>query len=96
MNLILREVICTASDGDKFWRQAEAYIRGNTIRCIRLPEEIIDIAKNDPRNSDEQGSGRYSNSADYKRGGKRRGTQNLRLKPGDRRGGRRNQPAAQV
>jgi hypothetical protein len=27
-------------DGDKFWRMPEAYLRGNTIKYIRVPEEV--------------------------------------------------------
>ncbi|KAJ3062560.1 RNA processing protein, partial [Podochytrium sp. JEL0797] len=43
MNINLHEVICTSADGDKFWRLAEVYIRGNTIKYLRLPDEIIDL-----------------------------------------------------
>ena len=27
-------------DGDRFWRMPEAYLRGNTIKYIRVPEEV--------------------------------------------------------
>uniref|UniRef100_A0A0E0JGI9 U6 snRNA-associated Sm-like protein LSm4 n=1 Tax=Oryza punctata TaxID=4537 RepID=A0A0E0JGI9_ORYPU len=36
MNIHLRE------DGDKFWRMPECYIRGNTIKYLRVPDEVID------------------------------------------------------
>ncbi|KAF7022200.1 hypothetical protein CFC21_046920 [Triticum aestivum] len=42
MNIHLREVICTSKDGDKFWRMPECYIRGNTIKYLRVPDEVID------------------------------------------------------
>jgi small nuclear ribonucleoprotein (snRNP)-like protein len=42
MNIHLREVICTSKDGDHFWRMPECYIRGNTIKYLRVPDEVID------------------------------------------------------
>ncbi|XKL60627.1 hypothetical protein PGB90_007684 [Kerria lacca] len=47
MNINLREVICTSRDGDKFWRMSECYIRGITIKYIRIPDEVIDMMKDD-------------------------------------------------
>lgn len=32
-------------DGDRFWRMAEAYVRGNTIKYLRVPDEVLDKAK---------------------------------------------------
>eukprot|EP00803_Ostreobium_quekettii_P007562 evm.model.scf_1127.4 EVM.evm.TU.scf_1127.4 scf_1127:34878-36528(-) len=40
MNIHLREVICTSKDGDRFWRMPEAYVRGNTIKYVRVPDEV--------------------------------------------------------
>ncbi|KAG0315409.1 hypothetical protein BGZ97_008268 [Linnemannia gamsii] len=65
MNLTLREVIQTSSDGDRFWRLTECYIRGNTIKYLRVPDEIIDMVKEDAakqrvaggRNSNRGGAG---------------------------------------
>lgn len=34
-------------DGDKFWRMPECYIRGSTIKYLRIPDEIIDMVKED-------------------------------------------------
>ncbi|KAL1932605.1 hypothetical protein VTP01DRAFT_8283 [Rhizomucor pusillus] len=45
MNLTLREVIQTSPDGDRFWRLPECYIRGNTIKYLNVPEEIVDMVK---------------------------------------------------
>jgi small nuclear ribonucleoprotein (snRNP)-like protein len=45
MNIHLREVICTSKDGDRFWRMPECYIRGNTIKYLRVPDEVIDKVK---------------------------------------------------
>ncbi|KAL0560544.1 hypothetical protein IC582_000949 [Cucumis melo] len=41
MNIHLREVICTSKDGDRFWRMPEFYIRGNTIKYLRVPDEVF-------------------------------------------------------
>ena len=27
-------------DGDRFWRIPETYIRGNTIKYLRVPDEV--------------------------------------------------------
>jgi U6 snRNA-associated Sm-like protein LSm4 len=32
-------------DGDRFWRMPEAYVRGNTIKYLRVPDEVLDKAK---------------------------------------------------
>lgn len=40
MNIQLREVICTSKDGDRFWRMPECYVRGNTIKYLRVPDEV--------------------------------------------------------
>ncbi|KAJ9614611.1 hypothetical protein H2200_002748 [Cladophialophora chaetospira] len=45
MNLTLKEVVQTSPEGDKFWRLPECYVRGNNIKYLRVPEEIIDLAR---------------------------------------------------
>ncbi|CZT03768.1 related to U6 snRNA-associated Sm-like protein LSm4 [Rhynchosporium agropyri] len=55
MNLTLKEVVQTSPDGDKFFRLAEVYVKGNNIKYLRVPDEIIDIVKD--QQSREQGSG---------------------------------------
>ncbi|KAH0949992.1 hypothetical protein HN011_009264 [Eciton burchellii] len=47
MNINLREVICTSRDGDKFWKMPECYVRGSTIKYLRIPDEVIDMVKED-------------------------------------------------
>jgi hypothetical protein len=32
-----------SQDGDKFWKIPECYIRGNSIKYLRIPEEVIDL-----------------------------------------------------
>lgn len=29
-----------AQDGDRFWRIPECYVRGNTIKYLRIPDEV--------------------------------------------------------
>uniref|UniRef100_A0A1A9UWW0 U6 snRNA-associated Sm-like protein LSm4 n=1 Tax=Glossina austeni TaxID=7395 RepID=A0A1A9UWW0_GLOAU len=43
MNINLRDVMCTSKDG--FWRMPECYIRGNTIKYLRILDEVIDMVK---------------------------------------------------
>ncbi|MCO5584388.1 hypothetical protein L7F22_038314 [Adiantum nelumboides] len=55
MNIHLREVICTSKDGDRFWRMPECYIRGNTIKYLRVPDEVIDkVQEESVRRSDRK------------------------------------------
>jgi U6 snRNA-associated Sm-like protein LSm4 len=44
MNMTLSEVICTSRDGEKFWKMPEVFIRGNSIKYIRIPDEILEQA----------------------------------------------------
>ena len=34
MNLILKEVVQTSPEGDRFFRLPEVYVRGNNVSCI--------------------------------------------------------------
>ena len=43
MNICLKDVICTSKDGDRFWKLPECYIRGNSIKYLRIPDEVIDL-----------------------------------------------------
>eukprot|EP00584_Thalassiosira_punctigera_P001345 CAMPEP_0172528976 /NCGR_PEP_ID=MMETSP1067-20121228/3173_1 /TAXON_ID=265564 ORGANISM="Thalassiosira punctigera, Strain Tpunct2005C2" /NCGR_SAMPLE_ID=MMETSP1067 /ASSEMBLY_ACC=CAM_ASM_000444 /LENGTH=99 /DNA_ID=CAMNT_0013312959 /DNA_START=77 /DNA_END=373 /DNA_ORIENTATION=- len=42
MNINLRDVVCTSKEGDKFWKLNECYIRGSSIKYLRLPDEAVD------------------------------------------------------
>ncbi|KAL2872706.1 pentatricopeptide repeat protein [Aspergillus lucknowensis] len=50
MNLILKEVVQTSPEGDRFFRLPEVYIRGNNIKYLRIPEEIIEMVKEQQQN----------------------------------------------
>ncbi|KAK8127421.1 ribonucleoprotein (LSM)-related domain protein, partial [Apiospora sp. TS-2023a] len=51
MNLTLKEVIQTSPEGDKFVRLPEVYIKGNNIKYLRVPDEIIDLVKDQQQNN---------------------------------------------
>ena len=44
MNLALKDVICTSKDGQKFHKMQEAFIRGGTVKYIRVPDQVADAA----------------------------------------------------
>eukprot|EP00745_Piridium_sociabile_P031870 TRINITY_DN5303_c1_g1_i3.p1 TRINITY_DN5303_c1_g1~~TRINITY_DN5303_c1_g1_i3.p1 ORF type:complete len:116 (-),score=10.90 TRINITY_DN5303_c1_g1_i3:107-454(-) len=45
MNLQMRDAICTSRDGERFWKVAEISLRGNQIKSTRLPEDALDLVK---------------------------------------------------
>ncbi|KAL7507127.1 hypothetical protein ACHAXN_004331 [Cyclotella atomus] len=42
MNLNLADVVCTSKDGEHFWKLNECYVRGSSIKYLRLPEEAVE------------------------------------------------------
>jgi len=79
MNLTLKEVVQTSQEGDKFFRLPEVYVRGNNIKFLRVPDEIIDLVKEQQHNSQTSNRGRgggvqrgdHSGRGDRGRGGAR-------------------------
>ena len=67
MNLNLKEVICTSADGEKFWRLDQVHLRGNAIKYLQIPEEVLDQVKEERKSSRGTYSGRGRGSG---RGGK--------------------------
>ena len=52
-------MICTSRDGDRFWRLPEVVIRGNNIKYLRIPEEVITmVPEEDPMAMKGGGGGR--------------------------------------
>jgi len=45
MNLTLKEVVQTNTDGTRFFRLPECYVRGNNIKYLRVPDTVLDIAR---------------------------------------------------
>ncbi|SBT76958.1 U6 snRNA-associated Sm-like protein LSm4, putative [Plasmodium ovale] len=44
MNLHMKNIICTSKDGDKFWKISECYVRGNSVKYIRVQDQAIEQA----------------------------------------------------
>ncbi|RKF59750.1 Sm-like protein LSM4 [Erysiphe neolycopersici] len=83
MNLTLKEVVQTSPDGDKFYRLPEVYVKGNNIKYLRVPDEIIDLVKEqqirDQNNSGYKGGRGGSSRGDHRNSGERgRGRGNAR------------------
>eukprot|EP00557_Chaetoceros_sp_GSL56_P006626 CAMPEP_0176490058 /NCGR_PEP_ID=MMETSP0200_2-20121128/7649_1 /TAXON_ID=947934 /ORGANISM="Chaetoceros sp., Strain GSL56" /LENGTH=148 /DNA_ID=CAMNT_0017887301 /DNA_START=36 /DNA_END=482 /DNA_ORIENTATION=+ len=73
MNINLKDVICTSADGTRFWKLPECYIRGSSIKYLRLPDDVVDrvpeddVRKHAGRGGGRGGGGRFSTSG---RGGR--------------------------
>ncbi|KAI0688474.1 hypothetical protein BC835DRAFT_1308771 [Cytidiella melzeri] len=55
MNITLREVYQTNAEGDKFWKLKECYIRGSTIKYLRVPDTLLDAVKDEQHRAREAG-----------------------------------------
>ncbi|KAJ3527354.1 hypothetical protein NM688_g8140 [Phlebia brevispora] len=55
MNITLREVYQTNAEGDRFWKLKECYIRGSTIKYIRVPDTLLDAVKEEQNRAREAG-----------------------------------------
>ncbi|KAK1594237.1 uncharacterized protein LY79DRAFT_702763 [Colletotrichum navitas] len=74
MNLTLKEVVQTSPEGDKFVKIPEVYVKGNNIKYLRVPDDIIDVVKENQANHQQGGfrGGRGGNRGDHSgRGGDR-------------------------
>ncbi|KAF5354927.1 hypothetical protein D9756_005669 [Leucocoprinus leucothites] len=84
MNITLREVYQTNSEGDRFWKLKECYIRGSTIKYLRVPDTLLDQVK------EEQNRAREANRARGGHPGSNRGGRGAPTRGG--RGGGRGGP----
>uniref|UniRef100_A0A7S4KQV1 U6 snRNA-associated Sm-like protein LSm4 n=1 Tax=Paramoeba aestuarina TaxID=180227 RepID=A0A7S4KQV1_9EUKA len=71
MNININQVICTSRNGDKFWEIPECYIRGNTIKYLRIPPEVI--AKVQEEEKDQKDKFNKKGNQKGGRGGRGRG-----------------------
>lgn len=55
MNITLREVYQTNAEGDRFWKVKECYIRGSTIKYLRVPDMLLDVVKEEQTRAREAG-----------------------------------------
>lgn len=44
MNIHLQDVILTSSTGDKFYKLKECYIKGSSIKYVRMGDEVMQAA----------------------------------------------------
>mmetsp|Transcript_10983 Transcript_10983/g.16906 ORF Transcript_10983/g.16906 Transcript_10983/m.16906 type:complete len:138 (+) Transcript_10983:120-533(+) len=91
MNMNLQEVICTSRDGDRFWKLPSCYIRGSSVKYLRLPPDLLDKASEMEENEQPQrggrgGRGRGGRGRDG--GGRGRGGRGRGRDGGSGRGGR--------
>ncbi|GAB7332089.1 hypothetical protein MBLNU13_g03975t1 [Cladosporium sp. NU13] len=73
MNLTLKEVVQTSPEGDKFFRLPECYVRGNNIKYLRVPDEIVDIVKEQQATAQAQRGGGHRGGRGGDRGDRGRG-----------------------
>ncbi|CAO1613821.1 unnamed protein product [Jaminaea pallidilutea] len=71
MNLTLREVYQTSRDGEQFWKLPECYIKGATIKYLRLADNLIDTVRQqeDAAKRARQGAGGQNEGGPGGRGG---------------------------
>ncbi|KZZ87016.1 Like-Sm ribonucleoprotein (LSM)-related domain protein [Ascosphaera apis ARSEF 7405] len=72
MNLVLKSVVQTSPEGDKFMQLPEVYVRGNNIKYLRIPDEIVDLAREQQQQTQNQnrnrgGHNHYGQQRDYGR-----------------------------
>jgi U6 snRNA-associated Sm-like protein LSm4 len=41
-------------DGDRFWKIPEIYIRGSTVKYLRIPEEVVDLVTEEDLERDSE------------------------------------------
>lgn len=80
MNLTLSEVVYSYNNGEKFKKMEEIYVRGAHIKFLRLPDLVMDMAKEQnqmnmeqrSRNQKRRGTGGFQrrNFNDYGRDGR--------------------------
>ncbi|KAF8236076.1 Sm-like ribonucleoprotein [Tricholoma matsutake] len=70
MNITLREVYQTTADGERFWKLKECYIRGSTIKYLRVPDTLLDAVKEEQNRAREAGRGARGGNVSGNRGGR--------------------------
>ncbi|KAF5321409.1 hypothetical protein D9619_001596 [Psilocybe cf. subviscida] len=71
MNITLREVYQTNPDGDRFWKLKECYIRGSTIKYLRVPDTLLDVVKEEQNRARDMGRNARGTHAGGGRGASR-------------------------
>ena len=74
MNMHLTDAVLTSKDGDKFVKFPEVYLRGNHVKYLRVPEQVINVVKDEAlKASQVSRGGRGRGGAADNRGGNRSG-----------------------
>ncbi|KAK9379161.1 uncharacterized protein V2V93DRAFT_374160 [Kockiozyma suomiensis] len=68
MNLTLKEVVQTNSDGTRFFRLPECYVRGNNIKYLRVPDDVLEIARE--KNQQQREESRQNRNGGPNHGGR--------------------------
>lgn len=68
MNLNLKSVTRTSASGDKFWSHTELFVRGNTVKYLRVPDKVADIAADNERNAQNRAKNRHGRGKQRQRG----------------------------
>ncbi|KAI9731170.1 MAG: RNA processing protein [Cirrosporium novae-zelandiae] len=87
MNLTLKEVVQTSPEGDRFQRVPEVYVRGNNIKYLRVPDEIIEHVKEQQQAPSNRGRGGGAQRGDHGGRGDRGGRGSRGFRGRGRRGG---------
>jgi len=88
MNITLREVYQTTADGERFWKLKECYIRGSTIKYLRVPDTLLDAVKEEQNRAREAGRGARGGNVSGGRGGRGAPSRGRGGRGGSARGGR--------
>jgi U6 snRNA-associated Sm-like protein LSm4 len=69
MNLNLKQVILTSPNATHFYKIKEIYIKGATIKHLRIPDQVIDLVRTDQRDRTfVRGRGRGRGASSSSRG----------------------------
>ncbi|KKA29924.1 hypothetical protein TD95_001466, partial [Thielaviopsis punctulata] len=74
MNLTMKDAVQSNAEADKFLKLPEVYVKGNNIKYLRVPDEIIDHVKENQSNQQANyRGGRGGQRGDYNGRGDRGG-----------------------
>ena len=79
MNITLREVYQTSADADRFWKLKECYIRGSTIKYLRIPDKLLDEVKEEQSRTRDSNKGARGGAGGGTRGGRGAPTRGMYL-----------------
>ncbi|RDB25217.1 putative U6 snRNA-associated Sm-like protein LSm4 [Hypsizygus marmoreus] len=88
MNITLREVYQTSADGERFWKLKECYIRGSTIKYLRVPDTLLDAVKEEQNRARDASRGARGAHVGGPRGGRGAPPRGRGGRGGPMRGGR--------